>query len=175
MTELGRGIKAGILAGLVYGIFYALSGWVIFPIFASLLGFYTYRPVGYGAWYYVELRVNPFAGIIIGPILGVILGLIYAFTYNRLPGRKIAKWTVAQSKGVVLTLIVWVIILLISIPTQLPTSLFFSEIEGALTLQIIMTAWAFFLFVPLLGVQLGSFWDRFKPKTPQPAVNQPPL
>jgi predicted histidine transporter YuiF (NhaC family) len=174
VAELGRGIKAGILAGLVYGILYALYGLIFFQIFASQLGFYSYDAA---VNYYVAHAL--FADIIIGIIWGLILGLIYAFTYNRLPGRKIGKsaraqWTVSETKGAVLALIVWVIIFLISIPTQLQTSLFLSEIEGALTLQILVTAVSFLLFVLMLGYQLGWFWDRFKPKTPQPVVIPPP-
>jgi len=176
VAELGRAIKAGILAGLVYGIFYAFSVLLLFPVVASLLGIYTYSPPAgiIGSWTYVQLRVNPLAAIIIGPIYGLIIGVIYAFTYSRLPGRKIGRWSISQTKGVVLAIIVWLVMLLIAIPTRLPTSAFFSEIEGAPLLQITMTAWALFLFITL-GVQLGAFWDRFKPKTPQPTVSEAPI
>ena len=177
MVELGRGVKAGILAGLVYGIFSAFTIPLFFYLFASLFGFNT-SPSLFGG-YYVQLGFNPFALIIAGPILGLILGIIYALTYNRLPGREIGKtwgnrartrplFKMSETKSIVLTFVVWIIIVLVSIPTQLQTSLFFSEVESALNLQIIMTAWAFFLFVPFLGQLLGQFWDRFKPKTPQP-------
>jgi hypothetical protein len=183
MAELGRGIQAGILAGLIYGIVYAFTVPFFFEFFAAILHIWTSPPPLGG--YYVQLRVNPFVFIVIGPILGLILGLIYALTYNRLPGREIGigsararalgyQWTLAEAKGTVLTLIVWVIILLISILTGLPTFVFFSEIEGALTLQIIMTAWALVLFVPFLGRMLGTFWNRFKPKIPPPPGIPPP-
>jgi hypothetical protein len=162
LVELGRGVKAGILAGLVYGILYAISVPIFFYFFASLLGFRT-SPSLWGG-YYVQLIVNPFTLIIGGPILGLILGIIYAFTYNWLPGSR------AQTKGVVLTLIVWVIIASITLTTQLPTFLFVSEIEGAQNLQIIMTTWAFILFVLALGDTLGVLWNKFKPKTLPPPV-----
>jgi hypothetical protein len=177
MAELGRGFKAGILAGLVYGIFQALSGWFLFPFFASLLGVNT-SPSFLGG-HYVHLEVSPFESIILGLIWGVILGPIYALAYNRLPGREIGKstraqWTASETKGIVLTLIAWLIVVPISIAAQLPTSLFVSEIEGERTLQIIMTAWGFVLSVPLLGRMLGWFWNRFKPKIPPPPGIPPP-
>jgi hypothetical protein len=157
MVELGRGVKAGIVAGLVYGIFYALTVPLVFLIFASILGFQT-SPSFWGG-YYVQLKVNPFALLIGGPILGVILGIFYALTYKWLPGRS------TRAKSYVFALIVWVILALITITTQLPTTLFVSEIEGAQTLQILMTAWTFLLFVVFVGNGFGWGWIKFGPKT----------
>ncbi len=157
MVELGRGIKAGIVAGLVYGIFYAITVPAMFFIFASILGFQTY-PSLWGV-YYVQLKVNPFSLLIGGPFLGLILGIIYALTYKWLPGRS------ARAKSYVFALIVWLIVALITITTQLPTTLFVSEVEGAQILQIIMTAWTFIVFVTSFG-ELGWFWNKkFGPKT----------
>ncbi len=112
---------------------------------------------------YIALRVNPFMAIIAGPVFGVILGLIYAFVYHRLPERKLGKWSVSSTKGALLALLVWVLLVLISIPTQLSTTLFFSEFGEYQAFQIIMTLIALWLFL-ILGIQLGYFWDRFKPK-----------
>jgi len=156
LVEFGRGVKAGIVAGLVYGIFYAIIIPIFFSLVASLLGFQT-SPSLWGG-YYVQLRVNPFALIIGGPILGLILGIIYAFTYKWLPGRG------ARAKSYVFALIVWLIVALITITTQLPTGLFFSEVEGAQNLQIIMTGLAFLVFVLSFG-ELGWCWNKFGPKT----------
>jgi hypothetical protein len=156
LVELGRGIKAGIVAGLVYGILYAIIIPISFSLFASLLGFRTSPSIWGG--YYVQLRVNPFALIIGGPILGLILGIIYALAYKWLPGRS------ARVKSYIFALIVWLIVVLITITTQLSTGLFFSEIEGAQNLQIIMTGLSFLVFVLSFG-ELGWGWNKFGPKT----------
>ena len=158
MVEFGRGVKAGIVAGLFYGFLYAITVPMFFYLFATLLGFRT-SPPSWGWGYYVQLRVNPLVLLIVGPILGVILGVIYAFTYKWLPGRS------ARAKSYVFALTVWVILALITITTQLPTTLFVSEIEGAQNLQILMTAWTFFLFVGIFGTEIGRFWIKFGPKT----------
>ena len=158
MVELIRGIKAGVVAGLIWGVVHALLGSVFFVFIASLLGIPTTPPPFGGR--YVALRVNPFMGLIIGPIFGVILGIIFAFTYNRLPGKQLSS----MAKGMVLALTVWVILFLMTVPTGVSTGLFFSELEEYRTLQIIMTAFALWFFVIFLGQQLGRFWDRFKPK-----------
>jgi len=164
MVELVRGIKAGIVAGIIYGVFYALFFW-IFPILvASLLGIPT-TPSPFGGRY-VKLRVHPFAGLIIGPIFGIILGIIYAFTYDRLPGRKLLTWKDSEVKGAILALVVWVILFLIAIPTRISISLSFSELEEYRVFQIIMTLFALWFFI-ILGQQLGYFWDKFKPKEPK--------
>ena len=162
MVELTRGIKAGIVAGFIWGVVQALLVLVFFHIFASLLGIPTTPPPFGGR--YVVLRVNPFMGLIIGPIFGVILGIIYALTYNRLPGKKLGTWTVSMTKGAFLALVVWVVLFLIAVPTGLSTGLFFSELEEYRTLQIIMTVFSLWFFVIFLGQQLGNFWDKFKPK-----------
>ncbi|MDX1813220.1 MAG: hypothetical protein R3319_00350 [Candidatus Bathyarchaeia archaeon] len=157
MVELGRGVKAGIVAGLVYGVEYAFLMPLFFSIFSHLLGFQT--SVSLWGGYYVQLRVNPFALLIGGPFLGLILGMMYAFIYKWLPGRG------ARVKSVVFALILWVILALITIATQLPTTLFVSQVEGAQTLQILMTAFAFMFFVGTLGGGLGWGWIKFGPKT----------
>lgn len=161
MAELKRGIKAGIAAGFVYGIIYIIFLSLLFYIVAFLLGIPTAPPPFGGR--YVALRVNPFMGLIFGPIFGIIIGLIYAFTYNWLPGRKLGKWSVSGTKGAVLALLIWFVLFLIAISTRLSTTLFFSELGAERAFQIIMTGLALWAFV-ILGLQLGYFWDRFKPK-----------
>jgi len=162
VVELRRGIKAGIVAGVIYGIVYAFFITFFFYIIASLLGIPTAPPPFGGR--YVALRVNPFMGLIIGPIFGIILGVIYAFTYNRLPGRKLRAWSVSRTKGIVLALLIWFIIFLIAVPTRFSTGLLFSELGDYQIFQIFMTAMAAWCFILVLGQQLGNFWDKFKPK-----------
>jgi len=157
LVEFGRGVKAGIVAGLVYGVSYAFFIPLFLWSFAPLFGFQTSPSIWGG--YYVQLRVNPFALIIGGPILGLIIGIIYAFIYKWLPGRG------PRAKSCVFALIVWVIVALITITTQLPTTLFVSEVEGAQNLQILMTAITFFIFVGIFGSALGRLWITFGPKT----------
>ena len=160
-AELVRGLKSGIVAGLIYGILYALMITVLFQVVGPLLDVPTSAPIFGGS--YVVLSVNPFMAIIVGPIFGIILGLIYAFVYQRLPERKIGRWSVSSTKGALLALVIWLVLILISIPTRLSTTLFFSEFGEYQAFQIVLTLAALWLFL-VMGIQLGSFWDRFKPK-----------
>jgi hypothetical protein len=98
--------------------------------------------------------------LIIGPILGLVFGIIYAVTYKWLPGRS------ARTKSYVLAMIVWAIVAVITITTQLPTSLFISEIEEAQNLQILMTGLTFLVFVLSFG-ELGWLWNKLAPKNQQ--------
>lgn len=164
MVEMVRGIKAGIVAGLAYGISYAITVPVLFASLASLFGFRTTQLGWLGAGYYVQLRANPFASLIVGPIFGVTLGLIYALTYALLPGRRIARISESETKGLVLGFVVWLIPLALQ---RSGATLFFSEIEGAASFQMILTAWSLVLFL-IMGVVLGNVWNRFKPKATQP-------
>jgi len=162
MVELIRGIKAGVVAGLIYGAFYAFVFLVFFVLLASLLDI-PITPLPFSGEY-VTWRVNPLMALIVGPIYGAILGIIYALTYNRLPGKQLGKWTVSMTKGMVLALIVWVILFLLALLTWFPPGLLFHELEKYRTFQILLTVFASWIFVGILGQQLGRFWDRFKPK-----------
>lgn len=166
MVELVRGLKAGILGGLVYGVFYAFFVYFFFYAFGALFGVPT-KPPPFGGEY-VKLSVNPFVSLIIGPILGIILGLIYAAAYNRLPGKKLGNWSVSMTKGAFLTFIVWVILFLISAPTNLPTSLLFHELGAYRAFQITLILFAMWFFV-IFGEMIGYFWDRFRRRQPKTA------
>ncbi len=146
---------------MIYGILYAFMITILFQVVGPLLDVPVSAPIFGGS--YVVLSVNPFMAIIVGPIFGIILGLIYAFVYSRLPERKVGKWSVSSTKGALLALLIWVVLILISIPTRLSTTLFFSEFGEYQAFQIVMTLAALWLFL-ILGIQLGYFWDRFKPK-----------
>lgn len=170
MVELIRGIKAGVVAGLIYGVAYAFFFVLLFWAFASLYDI-PIMPFLFSGQY-LTWR-DPLFALIIGPIFGTILGIIFAFTYNRLPGKKLGEWTVfvtkgawtvSMMKGAILALIVWIILFMITIPTGFPTGLYISELEHYRNHQIFLAAFALFLFVGILGFQLGYFWDRFKPK-----------
>lgn len=161
LADLVRGLKSGIAAGLIYGILYGFMITVLFSIAGPLLGVPVTPPPFGGR--YIVLSVNPFMAIIIGPIFGIIIGLIYAFTYDRLPSRKFRNWTLSRTKGAVLALLIWLLLLLIAIPTRLSTTIFFSEFGEYQAFQIVMSLAALWLFL-ILGLQLGYFWDRFKPK-----------
>jgi len=159
MVELIRGIKAGVAAGLLYGVAYAFFFVFLFWVLAYIP---TMPPPFSGQ--YLTWRANPLLALIIGPIFGAILGIIFAFTYNRLPGKKLGIWTASITKGGILALIVWVILFLTTISTGFPTGLYISELEHYRDHQIFSTAMALLLFEFILGFQLGDFWDRFKPK-----------
>jgi len=118
-------------------------------------------------------NTNPWLALITGPIFGAILGIIFAFTSDRLQGKKLGEWTVSTTRGAwsvsmvksaILSFAVWVLLFLLTIPTGFPTGLYISESGQYRTYQIFVTAFALFLFVSFLGVQLGYFWDKFEPK-----------
>jgi hypothetical protein len=178
MVELIRGIKAGVVAGLIYGVVYAFFFVLFFWAFASLYDIPIMPPPFSGQ--YVTWRANPLLALIIGPIFGTILGIIFAFTYSRLPGKKLGEWTVfvakgawtvSMVKGAILAFIVWAILFVITILTGFPTGLYISELEHYRNHQIFLMAFASLLFVGILGFQLGYFWDKFERFPVQAADN----
>ena len=141
MPDFNRGIKAGAVSGLIFGI--------ISPFF-TLLASYNSSTYDLSYSYIVPTFVT---GIIFYPILGSFFGLIFAGLYEKLMG------DISTVKGVVLSTFFWVIISLF--PTLLISS--FTRSYGMLNIQIIVTLIGFTLY----GFVFGMVYDRFKP-TPIP-------
>ena len=175
LSRFTRGIKAGIVAGLVYGILYAFIVPICFALFSGALGVPTAPSFGD---LYAGLQVNPLMGIIYGLFWGTVLGLIYALVYDRLPGRRIWKLSISETKGTLLSMSVWFIVTSLGISNRLRQGV---DVGWATwpALQIVLSATGLGLYI-LLGLQLGYFWDKFKPKeseeptlTPVPAQRVP--
>jgi MFS family permease len=127
---------------------------------------------------YAGLHVNPLTGPIYGLFWGTVLGLIYALVYDRLPGRRLWKLSISETKGTLLSISVWFIVTTLGISNILRQGV---DVGWATwpALQPVLSATGLGLCI-LLGLQLGYFWDRFKPKefekltlTPVPAQRAP--
>lgn len=100
MVEYRRGIKAGILAGVVV---YLISS--VLTIFLAVSGIYPKEALAMVAdlslsmVIFVLILVN----ILLGCVVGVVLGVIFAAFYIHLPGATNVR------KGIVLSLIAWLI------------------------------------------------------------------
>ena len=154
MTEWGRGAKAGLVSGLIYGI---LSGVIWAAGFAVFVPLEEIREVYFPAKLFMEfgpefsletLRmigvVSMFiAGIILGIVFGTIFGVIFAPTYMILPGKA------SLTKGIIF----WVVFCIL-----LP-------LAGVVLFGYICWITAI-NFIPMIiyGALLGLFWDRFAPK-----------
>ncbi len=137
MAEFVRGIKAGIIAGIIYGIanIMLMVGLteVIYPGYWALAG-------AAGA---TEMVIGIFTvtAIISGIIGGLIFGAIYAAAYDSLPSSSIVK-------GIIVAIILWLI---------------FSVALNYGTIGTYPIIAVFGLISSLIwGAFVGVFWDKFE-------------
>ncbi|MEM2914978.1 MAG: hypothetical protein QXH91_06235 [Candidatus Bathyarchaeia archaeon] len=155
MGKVVTGIKAGVIAGVIYSIILAPFTYftlvlfkedIISIIMASL-------PEGYSLTaeeiFSFALLIAIISVFIVGIILGVIVGLIYGWAYEKIPGRT------AIIKGIIFGIILWLI---------------FSVILGFGNLGYGVTYYLYSLVGDLIaylifGLLLGYFYNRFTLKT----------
>ena len=105
MAELMIGAKAGIVAGLCYGIIAGVLNTVTYAVFWDSIDELIIHSGGPVTLTLSALIPMIFINAIIGGIIGGILfGLIYALLYKSLPGSSSVK------KGIGLALIFWFIL-----------------------------------------------------------------
>lgn len=135
MADYARGIKAGIIASVVYALTWSI---VLFFTGATLLG------LSAALWDLVAISYSV-STIIIGIIVGIIVGVIFAAVYDSLPSKS------SIVKGIIAGLIYWLIIgLILGIATY-----GFAMLYLGLTL-----VFQVFLF----GILLGLIWDMLSRK-----------
>ena len=154
MTEFKRGLKAGIVSGIIWGVIACTIGVLQAKIFLEekMSGFGYEMPLMAEQmfWQFVVMAYPLF--IIGGIILGIIVGLIYAAVYNSLPSSK------SIIKGIVLLLIFWLIFVGIGFFLTMIGS--GKGIEGIESSYIESMAINLIVLV-IFGILLGLFWDKF--------------
>lgn len=163
MTELARGIKAGVLLGIIYGISEVALLAIVVKIWgAEILG---------GVLESLLEEIMIFAAVIfpvVGIVGGIIVGAIYAEFYGSIPG------STSVRKGVVLGAVLWLLIsgwlgfnVLLSGKGMLLMSLFslifgtwlgFGAFHAAAAVAV--GIFASLLSLLFWGGLLGAFWDR---------------
>ena len=145
MGKTGDGVKAGAIAGIVYGIISTIFAIVSLSVFKSqimstlnsyLSGISNAGSLGITAQsiYNLEFVLVPVVDIIAGIIVGLILGIIFAAVYHKLPGSSGAV------KGIIFGIILWIILgLLLNIGNlhEYGASYFGLSVGGALVAALI--------------------------------------
>lgn len=115
MSKASNGIKAGAIAGVVYGIISAVFALISLTMYKNqiinaLQSYVNANSVlsshGFTAQslYRVELIAGPAVEVVLGIIVGLILGLIFSYISHRLPGSSNVV------KGVILGIFLWLIL-----------------------------------------------------------------
>lgn len=140
-------MKAGIVSGFIsfiIGFFMQIPG---------LLMYYNDYYYDLNFEYFLPLMIfgSFIVAILMGIIGGLIIGLIYAYFYDRLPTKK------SRGKALILSLIIWFIFAFIP----------YLIVE---TMEIVYVVYNATLFIAefiqycILGLLLGTFWDKFSKK-----------
>ena len=161
MGKVIIGIKAGVVSGLIYGIFLAPLIYLELILFkeeymSMIIASLTSSSITPEEAYNITLLIGPILVFIMGIILGLIFGIIYGWAYNRIPGRT------SIIKGIIFGLILWFIL---------------SVLLGLGNLWYSVTYYLYGLGVGLIeylifGVLLGFFYNRFIPKAVEKALSQ---
>ena len=150
MTEYIRGLKAGIVSGLIFGIANAIVASLIFWfMLESIPGEMSEGLIKVGT-YILTLLIRD--KIIFGIIGGVIFGLIFSIFYNKLPGSK------PIVNGIATAIIYWVIF-----------SVFIGNFSKGYYISYYGTSYGADLFIGLImylfwGFLLIKFWQKFGEK-----------
>lgn len=149
MAEIGRGIKAGLVGGVVYGGVITFLVTALYA-FSGVAEIYLIHPLESNQAI-VQFALLFFAIWIVG---GMTFGAIYAASYKRLLGFS------SVAKGIFLAIIIWVLIEIVANYLYIPVfSVALINIHG-----LIGQAWSitFNFFLAIVGgLMVGSLWDYF--------------
>lgn len=161
MADFGRGIKAGVISGLVYMAVAAILGAIYYNsiwstpdfVYGAGLTLFTWRaltdPSSVASLFYQYL------------VRGIVFGAVFAALYHSLPG------TASVKRGVVLSGFIWVLsaIGLIYMTPGWPIDTSFSWTYcggGAVVLSSIRSALVGILSALVFGALTGLLWDGFQ-------------
>jgi hypothetical protein len=154
LADFGRGIKAGVVTGIVYLVIYIIFGALI--VHESL---YLTNLVHAAGLTPVVSPVYPsITSWLFNPVVrGIIFGVIFGALYNYLPGTK------SVIKGVVLSLFLW-IVALIEVIYTMPEwpGVRGTYYGGTVVLSSISFIFVGIMFALLFGALTGLLWDRFR-------------
>lgn len=162
MADFGRGIKAGVVTGIVYMVIAGILGTIYYNSFSvphfmygTGLTLFTWRSLTYPSEVISLLFQYVYRGII--------FGAVFAALYDLLP------CTASVKKGVILSAFVWIlsavgfIYMALGWPTD--SSIFWTYCGGgAVVLSSIWPALAGIISALVFGALTGFLWDRFRGK-----------
>jgi hypothetical protein len=165
MADFGRGIKAGVVTGIVYLAICAVLGAIYqnnllsIPYFMYAAGL---TPLTWGA---LTNPLSVFFLLFQYIVRGIVFGAVFAALYHYLPG------VTSTVKGVVLSAFLCIVALVEAIYTTpgWPTdgmivSGFYARYGGVLYLSSFSLALAGFISALVFGALTGFLWDRFRAK-----------
>ena len=161
MADFGRGIKAGVITGIVYIVICAILGEIHYHFPAILLHF----PPGTGLTLFTWRSLTDPSSVTsllfqyVGR--GIIFGAFFAALYSFLPG------TSSIVKGMVLSLFLYIVAVVETIykTPGWPTDGYAWTLYGTtLHLSSISLALAGIISVLVFGALAGFLWDRFRAK-----------
>ena len=162
MADFKRGIKAGVIAGIVYMVIAGILGAIYYDsfsvphfIYGTGLTLFTWRSLTDFSSVYFLLSQYVYRGIV--------FGAVFAALYSFLPGTK------SVGKGMVLSLFLCIVALVESIYTTpgWPTdgiSFTGTYYIGMISLSSISLALAGIISALVFGALAGFLWDRFRGK-----------
>jgi hypothetical protein len=163
LTDFRRGIKAGVVTGLIYiaiggilGVIYQNDPWSV-PHFMWGTGLTLFT------WRSLTDPLSVASLLFQNVVRGIIFGVVFAALYSFLPG------TASVKKGVVLSAFVWILsaVGIIYITPGWPTDGGISWIYcggGVVVLSSISPALAGIISALVFGALTGFLWDRFRAK-----------
>jgi len=170
MADFRRGIKAGLVTGIIYvvigGILGAIYSKFLFPPHSINAPPYFIYEFIYGTglnWRALTDPLSVFELLYPYVVRGIAFGMFFAALYYYLPG------TASVKKGVVLSAFVWILsaVGIIYTTPGWPTYggspwIYFGG--GAVDLSSISSALAGVIFALVFGALTGFLWDRFRAK-----------
>jgi len=161
LADFGRGIKAGVITGIVYIVICAILGEIHYHFPAVLLHF----PPGTGLTLFTWRSLTDLSSVTsllvqyVGR--GIVFGAVFAALYSFLPG------TASVKKGVVLSLFLCIVAVVETIykTPGWPTDGYAWTLYGTtLHLSSISLALAGIISALIFGALTGFLWDRFRAK-----------
>jgi len=150
MADYIRGIKAGVVAGVIFAIVSGVLGVIQMYTYYSSSSTLSYPMGSFVSMSILLAMMSIVTSIVWGIIGGLILGLIFAFLYDKLPGDS------SLIKGVTLSILLWLIFSVGFgyVMMTITSSDFSHYYELSMVFGIISYV--------ILGVVLGVSWDKFK-------------
>jgi hypothetical protein len=162
LADFRRGIKAGVVTGIIYLVIAAILGAIYYSFF-SVPHFLYGTGLTLFTWRSLVDPSSVFDLLFQYVVRGIVFGVVFAALYSFLPG------TASVKKGVVLSAFVWIIsaVWLIYMtpgwPTDGSTTWTYCG-GGAVVLSSIWPALAGIISALVFGALTGLLWDKFRPK-----------
>ena len=162
MADFGRGIKAGVVTGIIYMVIGGILGAIYYKSL-SLPHFLYGTGLTLFTWMSFTDPSSVFDLLFQHVVRGIVFGAVFAALYSYLTG------TASVKKGVVLSAFVWILsaVGIICITPGWPTDSGISWTYcggGAVVLSSIWPALAGIISALAFGALTGFLWDRFQGK-----------